>query len=277
MPPRPDLSFAGFDNFIFRPVVSETVTSLHQTETSASKTSKESMEKSKTVRPSAPIIEDWESDIDDDCVFRPLDVQKKPKFINFVKSGEHVKLVNKENTPRQEEYPRKSQSPRSNRRILNGIMTQKLGKATGQREVRSVWNNAQRVNHQNKLTHPHPGRNFVPAAVLTKSGQVLVNTAKQSFPRAAVSNSTARYVNTAASRPTVNVSKPSSNVFNKSHSPVRRPFHQKSAVKTNNFNKIVNTVRFNNVTTAGPKAVVSAAKGNGDNAVKSLIVVLIHL
>ncbi|GJR31368.1 ribonuclease H-like domain-containing protein [Tanacetum coccineum] len=62
-------------------------------------------------------------------------------------------------------------------------------------------------------------KNFVPAAVLTKSRQVPVNTAKQSFPRAAVSNSTARYVNTVASRPTVNVEKPSSNVFNKSHSP----------------------------------------------------------
>ncbi|GJV29635.1 ribonuclease H-like domain-containing protein [Tanacetum coccineum] len=59
--------------------------------------------------------------------------------------------------------------------------------------------------------------------VLTKSGQVLVNTAKQSFPRAAVSNSTARYVNTAV----------------------------------------------NNVTTTGPKAVVSAVQGYEENAVKS--------
>ncbi|GJX72848.1 ribonuclease H-like domain-containing protein [Tanacetum coccineum] len=184
MPPRPDLSFAGLDNFVFRPAVSETVTSLYQTETSAPKTSKERMEKSKTIRPSSPIIEDWESDSDDDCVFRPSAVQTKPEFINFVKSGEHVKLDNKENTPTQEEYPRKSQSSRSNRRNLNGIMTQKLGdgfefkkktcfvfgsvnhlikdcnfyenkmvgksvlnnkgKATGQREVSPVWNNAQR-------------------------------------------------------------------------------------------------------------------------------------
>ncbi|GJQ93642.1 putative ribonuclease H-like domain-containing protein [Tanacetum coccineum] len=88
------------------------------------------------------------------------------------------------------------------------------GKATGQREVRPVWNNAQRVNHQNisnNLTHPHPRRNFVPSAVITNSGKVLVNTAKQSFPKAAISNSTARYVNTATSRPTVNGEKPSSN------------------------------------------------------------------
>ncbi|GJX88652.1 hypothetical protein Tco_0340666 [Tanacetum coccineum] len=264
------------------------------------------------VRLIASIIEEWESDSDDDCVIIPSFEQNKPSYakINFVKSNENTrKSVIEQHTNRQAENLRKSQSPRVDKINWNGLMTQKLGdgfefnkkacfvcgslnhlikdcnfyenkmigksmlnnmgRVTGQREVRLVWNNAQRVNHQNKLTHPHPKRNFVPAAVLTKSGQVPINTAKQSFPRAAVSNSTARYVNTAASRPTVNVAKPSSNVFNKLHSPVRRPFHQKSAVKTNNFNKTVNTVRFNNVTTAGPKAVVSAAKGNGDNAVKS--------
>ncbi|GKB15334.1 putative ribonuclease H-like domain-containing protein [Tanacetum coccineum] len=47
----------------------------------------------------------------------------------------------------------------------------------------SYGNNAQRVNHQNKLTHPHPKRKFVPTAVLTKSGQVPVNAVKQSSPR----------------------------------------------------------------------------------------------
>nr|GEV81452.1 hypothetical protein [Tanacetum cinerariifolium] len=58
MPPRPDLSFAGLDDSIFKSAISETITSVHETETSASKTSKESMEKPKSVRPSAPIIED---------------------------------------------------------------------------------------------------------------------------------------------------------------------------------------------------------------------------
>ncbi|GKE89310.1 hypothetical protein Tco_1566785, partial [Tanacetum coccineum] len=65
--------------------------------------------------------------------------------------------------------------------------------------------------------------------VATKSGQVLVNAAKQSSPRAA----------------------------------------SLITAKTNNFNEKVNTARFNNVTTAGPKAVVSAAEGNRENAVKS--------
>ncbi|GKD28185.1 hypothetical protein Tco_1234399, partial [Tanacetum coccineum] len=77
---------------------------------------------------SGPLIEEWESDSDDDSVFRPKSDQTKPKFtkINFVKSDENVKSVNKENTHRQVEYPRKSQSPMDNRRNWNGMMTQKL-------------------------------------------------------------------------------------------------------------------------------------------------------
>ncbi|GJR12525.1 hypothetical protein Tco_0795177 [Tanacetum coccineum] len=58
MPSRPDLSFAGLDDSVFKSAVCETVTSVHDSETSASKTSKESMEKSKSVRSSAPLIED---------------------------------------------------------------------------------------------------------------------------------------------------------------------------------------------------------------------------
>ncbi|GJX87756.1 putative ribonuclease H-like domain-containing protein, partial [Tanacetum coccineum] len=198
---------------------------------------KDSLEQPKDVRPSAPIIEEWESDSDDDYVFRPKPDQTKPMFakINFVKYDENVKSVNKENTHRQEECPRKSQSPMDNKRNWNGMLTQKLGngfefikkacfvcesfnhlikdcdfhdkkmiekpvlnnkgRVTYQREVRPVWNNAQRVNHQNKMTHPHPKRNFIPTAVATKSGLVPVNTAKQSSLRAKTSISTARHGN----------------------------------------------------------------------------------
>ncbi|GKA74054.1 retrovirus-related pol polyprotein from transposon TNT 1-94, partial [Tanacetum coccineum] len=143
------------------------------------------------------------------------------------------------------------------------------GRVTGQREIRPVWNNAQRVNHQNKFTHPHPKRNFVPTTVVTKSGQVPVNTAKQSSPRAATSISTARPVNTAAPKSKVNDALPKTYSYFKAHSPIKRAFNQKSAAKTNNLNEKVKTTRVNNVTTAGPKAVVSAAVGNGENAVKS--------
>ncbi|GJU91259.1 putative ribonuclease H-like domain-containing protein [Tanacetum coccineum] len=122
MPSRPDLSFAGLDDYVYKTKVSEN-------ETSISKTSKDTVEKLKNVRPSAPIIKDWDTDSDNDSVFRPKPNQTKQKFtkINFVKSDKNVKTVNKENTHRQEEYPRKSQSPRDNRRNWNGTMTQKLG------------------------------------------------------------------------------------------------------------------------------------------------------
>nr|GEU43775.1 ribonuclease H-like domain-containing protein [Tanacetum cinerariifolium] len=56
IPPRPDLSFAGLDDSVFKSAISEPITSVHETETSTSKTSKESIEKPKTVRPSALII-----------------------------------------------------------------------------------------------------------------------------------------------------------------------------------------------------------------------------
>ncbi|GJU96250.1 hypothetical protein Tco_1321006 [Tanacetum coccineum] len=257
-------------------------------------------------------FEEWESDSDDDCVTRPSIEQNKPSYakINFVKSNENTrKSVIEQNTYRQAENLRKSQSPRVDKRNWNGLMTQKLGdgfefnkkacfvcgslnhlikdcnfyenkmvgksmlnnmgRVTGQREVRPVWNNAQRVNHQNKLSHPHPKRNFVPTAVLTKSGNVPVNTAKQSSSRAAVSNSTARYVNTAATRPTVNDAKPSSNVFHKSHSSVKRTIYQRTTPKNSDFKEKVNTAKVNNVTTAGTKAVVSVVQGHEENVVKS--------
>ncbi|GKB16629.1 hypothetical protein Tco_0850552, partial [Tanacetum coccineum] len=111
MPSRCDLSFAGLDDSIYKTKVSETKSSI-------SKTSKDIVEKPKTIRPSANIIEDWDTDSDNDSVFRPKSDQTKPKFtkINFVKSDENVKSINKEITHRQVEYPRKSQSPRDNRR-----------------------------------------------------------------------------------------------------------------------------------------------------------------
>ncbi|GJT73966.1 putative ribonuclease H-like domain-containing protein [Tanacetum coccineum] len=203
MPSRHDLSFARLDDSVYKTKVSET-------ETSISKTSKDIVEKPKTVRPSAPIIEDWDTDSDNDSVFRPKSDQTKPN----------------------------------------------IEQCSG-------------VNHQNKLTHPHPKRKFVPTTVLTKSGQVPVNAVKQSSPRAATSISTARPVNTVAPKSKVNDALPKTYSYFKAHSPLRGAFNQKSAAKTNNLNKKVKTAKVNNITIVGPKAVVSAAKGNGENAADS--------
>ncbi|GKE32729.1 hypothetical protein Tco_1452051, partial [Tanacetum coccineum] len=279
MPPRHYLSFAGLDEYVFCSALRKTSTSMPETETSTSKTSKDIAEKPKTVRTSAPIIKEWDTDSDNDSVFRP-----KPKFtkINFVKSGENVKSVNKESTHRQKlrigfEFMKKAcfvcgsfnhlikDCDFHDNKMVEKPVLNNMGRVTGQREIRPVWNNAQRVNHQNKFTHPHPKRNFVPTAAATKSGQVPVNAAKQSSSRAATSISTIRPVNTYVPKPKVNDALPTTYSYFKAHSPVKRTFNQKSAAKTNNFNEQVNTAKVNNVTTAGPKAVVSAAKGKREN------------
>ncbi|GJU88389.1 hypothetical protein Tco_1300812 [Tanacetum coccineum] len=129
MPSRPDLSFAGLDDSVYKTNVSETISSVPRIESTASKSSKDSLEQPKDVRPSAPIIEEWESDSDDDCVIRPSFEQNKPSYakINFVKSDENTrKSVIEQHTYRQAENLRKSQSPRVDKRNWNGIMTQKL-------------------------------------------------------------------------------------------------------------------------------------------------------
>nr|GEV20612.1 putative ribonuclease H-like domain-containing protein [Tanacetum cinerariifolium] len=109
----------------------------------------------------------------------------------------------------------------------------------------------------------NPKRNFVPTVVATKSGQVLVNAAKQNSP---ASTSTARpKFNTAAIKPSMNVK---SSYF-KPHFPKRRHLNQRSAAKTNTFSKKINTAKGKIVTTAGPKAVVNAAEGKKETAVKT--------
>ncbi|GJY81125.1 putative ribonuclease H-like domain-containing protein [Tanacetum coccineum] len=182
-------------------------------------------------------------------VFRPKSDQTKPKFtkINFVKSDENVKSVNKENIHKQVEYPRKSQSPRGNRRNWNGLMTQKLG--NGFESIKKACFVCGSFNHLIKDCDFHDKK-------MVENHSL----------KAATSISTARPVNTAASKSKVNDALPITYSYFKAHSPVKRAFNQKSAAKTNNFNEKVNAVRVNNVTTTGAKAVVSAAVGNGENA-----------
>ncbi|GJU23566.1 putative ribonuclease H-like domain-containing protein, partial [Tanacetum coccineum] len=50
-------------------------------------------------------------------------------------------------------------------------LNNKLRKKSSQREIRPIWNNVQRVNHQNQ---------FVPTAVLTRTGKISVSTARAS-------------------------------------------------------------------------------------------------
>ncbi|GKA89581.1 ribonuclease H-like domain-containing protein [Tanacetum coccineum] len=242
MPPKPDLVLVDEEEHVF----SESVTSVSTVATSEVKTS-ESNPKSVN----EPLIEDWISGSKDENETKSKSKQRKPSFakVEFVKSNEHVKSpresVKKVENNEQAKYPRKnSQSPRDCD-FYEKKMVEK-----------PVWNNARRVNHQNsqRIPHPHPKGNFVPKAVLMKSGLKTLNTARQNSSKAAVSVNTARPINTAFPRPTVNCAKPASNVFIRAHSHVRSPFNKFTTNKNSNFNEKVNTVK-GNVTTAGPKAV----------------------
>ncbi|GKD76712.1 hypothetical protein Tco_1339333 [Tanacetum coccineum] len=89
-----------------------------------------------------------------------------------------------------------------------------LNRNYGQKEIRPIWNNMQRINKQNL---------FVPAAVLT---------------------STAMKVNTV--KPIVNRVRPA-NVFHKTHSPSSRPFKKTTVLSTYFSKQKVNTAKINAV------------------------------
>ncbi|GKF30885.1 hypothetical protein Tco_0100683, partial [Tanacetum coccineum] len=120
-------------------------------------------------------------------------------------------------------------------------LNKKKGKGTGQGKNRPVWNNVQRLNHQNK---------FVPKAVLTKTSIFPINTARQNLSSQAATTSTARKVNTA--RPIVNEIRPINN-FYKSHSPIKRPFNRTTTPKANFSNQKVNTAEVKAVSAVGGK------------------------
>ncbi|GKB26221.1 hypothetical protein Tco_0865622, partial [Tanacetum coccineum] len=96
---------------------------------------------------------------------------------------------------------------------------------------------------------------MVPRAVLMKYGLVSVNTARQ--------------VNIAHSKTTVNAGRPMSYLCKTAHSTVKRPIHKNTTFNNNNIDQRVNTVRGKNVNTARTKAVVNVVKGNNFNDVKA--------
>ncbi|GJS28977.1 ribonuclease H-like domain-containing protein [Tanacetum coccineum] len=117
MPPTPDLSFTGLDEFVNKPVVENR---------------KSDEEVSKVVRKSddSPIIEDWVSDSEEENVSQTKTEKKtvKPSIakIEFVKPKQQEKTARK--TVKQvEKHRQNTHSPRGNQRNWNNMMSQKLG------------------------------------------------------------------------------------------------------------------------------------------------------
>nr|GEW88847.1 hypothetical protein [Tanacetum cinerariifolium] len=120
------------------------------------------------------------------------------------------------------------------------VLPNNVGKGTGHKESRPVWNNVQRINHQNK---------FAPIVVFTRSERIPVSAAKL---KVTASTSAAKLVNTPGPKQSVHFLK-SRSTFHKSHSPIRS-FYNATTHSRRNSTERVNTV--------GSKA-VSAVKGNG--------------
>nr|GEV66252.1 uncharacterized mitochondrial protein AtMg00810-like [Tanacetum cinerariifolium] len=227
----------------------------------------------------APIIEEYESDSDDDSMSNVQENIEKPSFsfIDFVKHvkspRENIKETDTPNhIPRIKKHDRYGHTRKGlgytrkacfvcgsfshlirdydfheKRMAKQAALTKRKDKVTGQKENRPARNNVQRVKHQNKL---------VSSVLLTKTGKFLVNAARQNFSRQATSTSTACKVNTA--RPFVNDTRPKRN-FYKTHSPNKSPFHNKTAQRTTFSYHKVNTVNTS----------LSVLKGNWNTAVKA--------
>ncbi|GJZ64538.1 hypothetical protein Tco_0620959 [Tanacetum coccineum] len=110
---------------------------------------------------------------------------------------------------------------------------------------------------------------MVPRAVLMKSGLVSINTVILNISKIAVLVNTARQVNAAHSKTTINAARPMSYLSKIAHATVKRPIYKNTTFKSSNINQKVNTIRDKKINTARPKAVVNAVKGNNLNAVKA--------
>ncbi|GJY18977.1 ribonuclease H-like domain-containing protein [Tanacetum coccineum] len=224
----------------------------------------------------APIIEEYESDSEDEHVSQPTKEQEQPSFASTNKQvktpRETVKnqfthsknpTVDKKGLGygftaracfvcgslshliRDCDFHEKRMAKQAE---LNNSMRMK----SSQREIRPIWNNVQRVNHKNQ---------FVPTAVLTRTGKIPVNTtrasgtnkvstARHDFNRQAVLTNASIKVNTV--KPIVNRFRPA-NVFYKTHSPFSRSFVNTTALRTNFSYQKVNTVEVNVVSAVGGK------------------------
>ncbi|GKC14089.1 hypothetical protein Tco_1010871 [Tanacetum coccineum] len=131
-------------------------------------------------------------------------------------------------------------------------------------DLNNGWNNVQRVNKQNQ---------FVPSAVLTRTGIIPVNTARtsgtknfstarQSVNRQTVLTSTAMKVNTV--KPIVNRVRPA-NVFYKTHSSSSRPFKKTTVLRPKFSNQKFNTAKVNAVSTVGGKRETAVKPSAGCN------------
>nr|GEU87341.1 retrovirus-related Pol polyprotein from transposon TNT 1-94 [Tanacetum cinerariifolium] len=194
---------------------------------------------------SAPIIEDWVFDSEDDFEAEPT--QNAP---SFVQPHEHVKTPRPSVKPVDHSIPAdnlRKDSPKfrghSNSRNSKACFVCKslthLIKDCDYYEKKMVQtparNHAQRGNHQHyaRMTHPNPQRHVLPTTVLTRSKLVPLTVA--------------RPFTTAVPHSHVTRTRPTKNVVTKLHSPPKRTINLRSSPKHSNFHHNVTTVKTDQV------------------------------
>ncbi|GJZ51822.1 hypothetical protein Tco_0606337 [Tanacetum coccineum] len=215
----------------------------------------------------APIIEEYESDSEDEHVSLPTKEQEIPSFA-FINIDKHVK------TPRQTiiEQNTCSQSPKLDKKDCSGLMSKKLGLGFGYtKKACFVCGSFSHLNRdydfhekmmakQAKLNNRMTVRirtGKIPVNTARTSGTNTVNTARHNFNSQAVPINAAKKFNTI--NPIVNNARPKSG-FHKSVSPFRKSFNI-TTLRTNFSKQKVKTAEVN---------AVSAVKGKRETAVKSL-------
>ncbi|GKB01653.1 hypothetical protein Tco_0829697 [Tanacetum coccineum] len=239
----------------------------------------------------ALIIKEYESDSDDYCVSKPIKEQEQPSFAS---NNRQVK------SPREtvKNHFTHSKNPNVDMKGLGyGIATKacfvcgslshlirdcdfhekrmakqvelnnRKMKDFSQRKIRPIWNNMQRVNHQNQ---------FVPTTVLTRTSKIPVDTARHTARASSTNNvSTARHNLNRQSVPStgtkkVNTAKPivnnvKANIVKPMVSPFRKLLNRTIALRTKFSNQKVNTAKVNAVSAVGGKRETAVKPSAGCN------------
>ncbi|GJU89277.1 ribonuclease H-like domain-containing protein [Tanacetum coccineum] len=234
----------------------------------------------------APIIEEYESDSDDDDenVYVKIEDLDTPSF-----ATKHVKTPS-ENVKNNSTH---SQKPKVNNKQLEKGITeracfvcgsfshlirdcdyhvklakqvelhkQNMSKGNGSREKtnknlrKPIWDNTQRVNKQHQFVtlavQTRTGTN--PVNTVKASGTNYVSTARQNINKQTVLTSTALKVNTV--KPSVNDVRPQ-NAFNKTHSLSSRPLKGTTVLRTKLTNQKIYIAKVKAVSTVGEKWVIA--------------------
>nr|GEU71976.1 hypothetical protein [Tanacetum cinerariifolium] len=209
MPHKPDLVFHD------TPTANETVHIVLNVEPSTTKPKKDL---SQSNRPSAPLIEDWVSDLVDDSKV------KHPIPVNNLRNGIPKSRGHRHSWNKKACFVCKSLT-----HLIKDCDYYEKKKLVN----KPVWNHVMRTNHQNsaRMTHPHFKKNVVPTTVLTRSKLV---------PHTA-----ARPVTTVVPQTTVTLQRPAKQVVNKPHSPIKRTNNHNQSPQTSNFHQKVTTVKAN--------------------------------